>query len=340
MELGLDLPPQRGLRILALLLILGLLTTPVRPGPTRLDSGSVVSTVSAEPVLLDESNPGRRQVGPLRFVRGWNLDSPERRFGGLSAIQVEGDAVIAVSDAGSLLHFPLPRRAGRYPLQLQPLLPAVRSKAQQDSEALAVAGNEAWVAFERMNGIARFDRARWQLRAVARPPAMRQWRGNNGAEALVRLPDGRFLVFAELRSGTRFSRVLLFHGDPARPGTRVTNLRFRRPRGFQVSDAALLPDGRLLVLCRRFRLLEGFSASLTIARLPAVRERAVIQGREIARFEAPLIVDNFEGVSVAREGGRTLVRLASDDNFMTMQRTLLLEFELVEPPQPGQRPAA
>jgi hypothetical protein len=35
-------------------------------------------------------------------------------------------------------------------------------------------------------------------------------------------------------------------------------------------------------------------------------------------------------LSVTREGGRTIVRLASDDNFMPILRTVLLEFAFDE----------
>jgi hypothetical protein len=38
----------------------------------------------------------------------------------------------------------------------------------------------------------------------------------------------------------------------------------------------------------------------------------------------------MEALSVMREQGRTIVRLASDDNFLRIQRTLLLEFALLE----------
>ena len=52
--------------------------------------------------------------------------------------------------------------------------------------------------------------------------------------------------------------------------------------------------------------------------------------REIARLQPPLTIDNMEGVSVTVENGRTIVWLASDDNFFPLQRTLLLKFALME----------
>lgn len=44
-----------------------------------------------------------------------------------------------------------------------------------------------------------------------------------------------------------------------------------------------------------------------------------------------LLVDNFEGVDVRRDAkGRTMIYLVSDDNFMILQRTLLVMFELAD----------
>ena len=57
----------------------------------------------------------------------------------------------------------------------------------------------------------------------------------------------------------------------------------------------------------------------------------------------PRPVDNMEALAVSREGGRTIVRIASDDNYLALQRTLLLEFELDERALPSgreDRPAA
>jgi hypothetical protein len=56
----------------------------------------------------------------------------------------------------------------------------------------------------------------------------------------------------------------------------------------------------------------------------------VLEGEEILRIAAPLPVDNFEGVSAVRVGGRTLVAMISDDNQNLLQRTMLLLFVLAD----------
>jgi hypothetical protein len=149
---------------------------------------------------------------------------------------------------------------------------------------------------------------------------------------MVRLPNGQFLVFSEqARRGDGTTDVLWFDGDPAVPGTQAVSLGYRAPEGYDATDAGLLPDGRVLLLNRRFTIWEGVSAKLVIASLPERAPDAVIQGTEIAAFRAPLNIDNMEGLSLTREQGRTILWLMSDDNFNPLQRSVLLKFELLDP---------
>jgi hypothetical protein len=201
-------------------------------------------------------------------------------------------------------------------------------KWNRDTESLLIRDNDLWAGFEHHNMIWRYRRDTLAPAAAARPPAMRRWRGNRGPEAMVRLADGRFLVFAEgADDGSPASAAVLFAGDAAIAGTPSTTLTYRRPAGFRATDAALLPDGAILILNRRFRLLEGWSARLVIAR---IGHDGTVAGPEVAALQPPLTVDNMEALAVTSEGGRTIVWLASDDNFNPLQRTLLLKFALVE----------
>ena len=291
--------------------------------------------VTAAEVALNPEDPAQRQVGALTFLRGWHLTSPEHRLGGISAMHVEDGRVVAISDAGVLLHFPLPQRPGVQPLHVQPLPQSAGArKSSFDSEAMLVRGDRVWIAFERRNAVVRYRLGELRLESAASPRLMRGWRGNAGAEGMVRLADDCFLVFSEGRADdSPFSAVALFAGDPAEAGTPAALLRYRRAPGFRVTDAAALADGRLLILSRRFSLFGGVAARLEVADTSALRAGATIEGRLVAELTPPLSVDNMEALSVASEGGRTIVRIASDNNFMALQRTLLLEFALEEEPR-------
>lgn len=321
-------PAKRdAMRVLAALLILLLLGTFAPPALYRAKPTPEHAVITFDPVPFDYRHSERRSVGKLVWLGGWELGSNDPRFGGISALYVAGGQVTALSDAGTLMRFAPPGAAPA--ARIEPLAAGPGSadiKGDRDAESLAVHGGHAWVGFERSNAIWRYGLEDWRPEGSARPPAMRRWRSNRGTEAMVRLPGGRFLAFSEGGGGE--SPAVLFHGDPARPGTRAETLRYLPPLGYRITDAALLPDGRLLLLHRRVRLTEGVSAKLTVARLPRLAAGALISGEEIAVLRTPIAVDNMEGLSVTREGGRTIVWIASDDNFNPLQRTLLLKFAL------------
>lgn len=319
-------------RPLALLAILVLLATIAWPEPRPAPWGPGVSALTATPVLLDPGDPARRDVGRLHFLAGWELDSEDERFGGLSGMHVEAGQVTAISDVGLVTRFPLPGAALSLPVRFEPLLegPGPRSRrANRDSEGLLVDRDRLWISFERRHMIWRYDRASLRAQSAARPESMRRWLGNSGAEALVRLADGRFLVFGEGKDdGAPFSDAVMFAGDAAVQETPAIRLRYRRPPGYRVTDAALLPDGRILILNRRFAWLR-LSARLTLADPARPGADGIIESREVATLEAPLNVDNMEALAITRENGRTIVWIASDDDFMAIvRRTLLLKFEL------------
>jgi hypothetical protein len=317
------------MRIVFLIAALLLLGTFAPPSLQRRDPPPAVTFVRYSPVALDERAPGRDRLGRLAFLGAWVLTSNDVRMGGISALHVEGGEALAVSDAGWRIRLPLPGRSN--PVRAEVAMIAEGpgppgDKANRDAESLVVEGDSAWVGFEQFNAIWRYGRRGFERRSSTAPLAMRQWGDNAGPEAMVRLRDGRFLVFAEGNGGD--SEVALFAGDPSLAGTRALRLRYRPPEGYRVTDAALLPDGRLLLLNRKVGLFAGFTARLTLAALPELREGALISGEAVAAFEGDVTRDNLEAISVTREGGGTILWIASDDNYNPFQRTLLMKFAL------------
>jgi hypothetical protein len=238
-----------------------------------------------------------------------------------------------MSDAGTLFRFTRPDRNGVPAVRIDPLPDGPGSalrKSDRDSESMVVQDGHVWIGFERSNAVWRYARGTMRSEAGTAPRAMRKWRANSGSEAMLRLPDGRFLVFSEGNPKDTTSDVLLFNDDPANPKAVAIRLRYRPPEGYRITDAALLPDGRMLFLNRRFAWFEGLSAKVGITRLPKLAEGMELSGTAIADLRAPVAVDNMEALSVTREGGRTIVWIASDDNFNPLQRTLVLKFALAD----------
>lgn len=319
---------RAGLAVLAFLA----LATPIRPGARPGPGQPGIARLFAEPVLLNSTVPGDRRLGPLRYVGGWVLTSDDRRFGSISAMHVEGNQVIAAGDRGTLLRFAVPDgSAGR--VAILPLThgPGTLTRAvDRDTESMVVEGDRLWLGYENSNQIWRYRLPGMSPAANASPPHLSRWPANRGAEAMVRLRDGRFLVIGEDEGEDGTSPAVLFGGDPAMRGTAASPLRVRPPKGYRITDAALLPNGRLLLLSRAFTLWDGWSAKLLTADPPRrpgeVIQGEVIQTLEVATLAAPLTVDNMEALSVTAENGRTIVWIASDDNLNPVQSTLLMKF--------------
>lgn len=285
-------------------------------------------TVQAIPGLV----PGA--VGPgLALAGAWELDSRSGDFGGYSAlVPLPGGTLLALSDRGRLLRFD-PRRPAA-PAVLRALGAAERSdKRSYDVESATrdPRSGAIWLGYEGRNAIARLDPA---LEAEARevdPKAMRHWPGNRGAEAMVRLADGRFVVLSEMLGGWRrpAAEGLLFAGDPVE-GAAPATFRFVPPAGFRPTDMAQLPDGRVLVLLRKieFGLPPHLASRLVLADPATIAAGREWAWRPVAEIRAPLPRENYEGLAVEpRAGGGARLWLISDDNSSAIQRTLLLALD-------------
>lgn len=272
--------------------------------------------------------------GMLRFVRGWRLDSPNQVFGGFSALATLGGGRFEmIGDSGYGTRLTL-HDDGRVSGARIGLMPAPgkhpRRKSQSDFEAMAVdpATGTTWVALEGLNQVWRIDAGWTRIESRAALPHPR-WPGNRGPEAMARLADGRTLIMSEdADDDPRGREALIFAGDPAVPGTRGVRFFYDSQGKGRVSDAAPLPDGRVLIVHRRLGLRPVFTTILAIADPADIRPGGVIRSQTIGTVPLPL-AENYEGAAIEVRGGRTFVWLVSDDNFNSWQRSLLVEFELV-----------
>ncbi|MET0269117.1 MAG: esterase-like activity of phytase family protein [Sphingomonas sp.] len=289
--------------------------------------------IEATPIALDRADPLRDRLGALRYLDGWELSSRDPRFGGLSSMAWRDGGLIAVSDAGTV--FTIVPGGGEPRGQVEGALPAGPGtsdvKSDRDAESLThdPATGASWIGFEAHNEIWRYDRALRRATAHRAPPAMAKWPGNGGPEAMIRLKDGRFLVFSEeARGPERSTALLVFPGDPTLPSNRPRLAGYRAPAGYAITDVTALPDGRLILLHRRFTLLDGVSAIVSLLDPATIRPGHAVRATTLAILAAPLTVDNMEAIATSEENGRTILWIASDDNFSPLQRTLLLKFAI------------
>ena len=291
--------------------------------------------VEARCVLLDPHDPSRTRTGRLTFLGGVALTSPDPAFGGFSSLHIYGQRFTLLSDGGNIVSFRLDDRWQLSEPRFANLPGGPGTgweKADRDSESMASdpATGQLWVGFENYNQIWRYAPGFARAERWVAPRAMANWYVNGGAETLVRRRDGTFLAMSETAPPHAHGRRvgLVFAGDPTLHPRPAFRFWYRPPAYYDASDATELPDGRLLVVNRRFRLPFRFLVKLTVIDRAAIQPDATVTGREIATLAPPLIHDNFEGVAFTREEGSTILWLVSDDNQLFLQRSLLLKFRL------------
>ncbi|HJS12606.1 esterase-like activity of phytase family protein [Sphingopyxis sp.] len=279
--------------------------------------------------------------GTMRFVRGWHLVSPHSRFGGFSALaRTAPGQFLLIGDNGYATRLTFDARGAVASVQIR-ALPTIDGrparKAAADTEAMFVdaASGRIWVALEVINQVWRLDAGLSQIESHRKLPEP-HWPRNSGPEAMTRLADGRTVIFSEdADDDPRGREALLYTGGPAAPGPSPIRFFYDSAGRGLVSDAAALPDGRILLIHRRLGFDPVFTTIVAIVDPADIKKDAIVRSRTIGRVPGPL-AENYEGAAISVEQGRTWLWLVADDNFNSWQRSLLLQFELVGlPPEAG-----
>lgn len=309
-----------------------LLIGPVPGTVMRFPMDDLTEAAAARPLVFAPADRGT-----MLFVRGWRLVSPHSRFGGFSSLaRIGPDQFQLIGDNGYATRLTLDARGAVSHVRIRPLpTPDGRParKAMIDAEALFVdpASGKSWIALEGINQIWRLNRDLTAIESRRKLPEPR-WPANRGPAAMARLADGRTVVFSEdADDDPRGREALIYSGDPAAPGPAPVRFFYdSRGKGL-VSDAASLPDGRILIVHRRLGFDPVFTTIVAIVDPADIGKDAVVRSQTIGRVPRPL-AENYEGAAISIEDGRTWLWLVADDNSNVWQRSLLLQFELVDLP--------
>ena len=306
------------------------------------DGSAGAIDVKAVPVELNPERPGMATVGRLVFMRGFELVSDHRRFGGLSGLDVspDGRRLRAISDRGNWITATLTHdSAGRLVTadswreapMLTPAGKQVRGD-ERDAEGLARTSRDAFlVSFEGRHRIWRYPKnVGGPPKPVATPRALNDAPANGGLEAITVLSDGTVLAVTERHANDDGSLKGWFMRNGA-----AHEIAYKPADGFSPTDLATMPNGEVLLLERSLTLSGVRARIVRLAkdRLQRARRGAGtrVRGEAIAELGKPLSVDNFEGLALRRDrAGRTLLYMVSDDNFLPFQRTLLLQFRMID----------
>jgi hypothetical protein len=302
--------------------------------------------VNARPLpSFDTRDHEHVRFGKLEYRSGLVLTSPFHGFGGLSGLRLDarGERFIAISDKGSWFTGRILYRGrdmiGLDEVEAAPMLGPDRrpiiARGWFDSEAIALDGPFVYIALERVNQLLRFDFSKGFTSArgevVPLPPAARKLPSNRGLEALAMVPKGlplagTLIAISERGLDADGNLIAFLVGGPS-PG----QFSVRRTNNFDVSDAVLLRSGDLLVLERKFSWTEGLGIRIRNIALATLAPGALVDGPIIFEADLGQEIDNMEGIDAhVTPEGDTVLTMVSDDNFSMLQRTLLLQFTLVE----------
>jgi hypothetical protein len=322
-----------------------------QPSPKQgaIDEHSVTAPVSIEvnarPIpSFDPRDRSRVRFGSLEYRSGLVLTSGYRGFGGLSAwrLDAKGERFIALSDKGGWftgrIVYSGREMTGLADVEAAPMLGPdgrpITARGWFDSESIALDGSLVYVGLERVNQVLRFDFSKGFTRSrgevVSLPPAAKKLPFNKGLEALVFVPKGQplagTLIAISERGLDANGNLIAFLIGGATPG----QFSVRRTANFDVSDAVLL-SGDLLILERKFSWLSGVDIRIRRIPLKSVAPGALVDGPSIFEADFGEEIDNMEGIDAHVTGeGETVLTMVSDDNFSMLQRTLLLQFTLME----------
>ena len=305
-----------------------------------------IAVIATPIAAFDRIDAEKSRFGRLTWRGGLVLTSPAQNFGGWSGLALDagGEHFVAVSDAGAWMTGALTYEAGRLKgmqeVQLGPLQ-AVSGQTMaryrdRDAEGLTMldgdpAKGRVLIGFERNQRLGEFEVDAKGLTPACNffkpPPAAKRMDPNGGFEAITVLRGGphkgalvtiseRFLDDAGDHTGW-----LWIGGVPQR-------FQIKNIGDFDITDAAALPNGSVLLLERRFRWSEGVKVRLRLLAADELRPGARAQGETLLDATMSQEIDNMEGLAVhTGPGSEIIITMISDDNFnAAIQRTLLLQF--------------
>ncbi len=297
-------------------------------------------TIAAEPFAEFLPGSQKKIFGKLEFLGGLELSSNHPEFGGISAARFDADGkLVMLTDKARVIVASL-KRNGDKPISLeQASITRLRTEGgktitgarDKDSESLEIVGQAYFIGFERNDRLQRFTRRKETFngdRSYRVDLGSENIPNNRGAEALAYRSDtGKLYLITEMAMDDEGNHK----GYIIANGKIEQRLKFKNRNGFSPTDASFVDEGSLILLERYYSPLTG--VFLQMRRFTPVTLDGVepFDGEILIEANRHHNIDNMEALAVSKSAdGGTRLTLISDDNFSDSQRTLLLEFRLVE----------
>jgi hypothetical protein len=292
--------------------------------------------VQVRPIAEFRIGYAEKMFGPLEFVGGLEMVSPEADFGALSAFRFTkpGGDFVGVADTGFWFFGTIEHDADQKPsgvtnFRMEQMVDesgeVITRKWLVDAEGLDVKDGIATVGFEREQRVAQFRIEPGDMKAAFLTLDFQ----NRGFETVTRAHpfgqhEGALVVVSEKsldEDGNIFAAII--------EGPQKGIFKVKRSGDFDITDGAFLPNGDLLLLERSFAMADGVKMRLRRIYGEAIARGSVADGPVLFQADMGYQIDNMEAMDVwMRADGAQMVSLMSDDNHSILQRNLYLEFVL------------
>lgn len=289
------------------------------------------------------SSPEQKVFGKLEFLGGGILSSDNKDFGGLLGIEFRKgqDSFIAITDKARFITAEIMRDEDRITGITRATLTRTRNSSgkiitgarDKDAEAITLTpDNQILLGYERNDRIAVFNEKNHKLIQDRRSKTINlneyEFPNNKGVEALVisSTPE-TLLVFTEHALNKQGN-----HRAFSITNNEITEFAIKVPDGYSITDAALLPDNRLILLERYYSIFTGPYMRIRRFEVPdLIAKDQLLEGETLMQANSNYEIDNMEGLAITTmKDGSNRLTLVSDDNFSKDQRTILIEFKLLD----------
>ncbi|NOD94367.1 esterase-like activity of phytase family protein [Ruegeria sp. HKCCD4884] len=270
------------------------------------------------------------EIKSATHLHSFEWKNPADWFGGFSALHVLGDGqqILVLSDRARIATARVERDGDQitsiHVLDQWRVLSSqghIMKGGVGDSEGLALAPDGGlYISFEGVHRIAYYPEPGAKARVLPRPPGFNDLADNGSFEGLAIDARGQLYTMPEKdRTADGDVPVYRWNGD-------AWSIPFVLPQrdGFKPVGADFGPDGKFYVLERKLGFF-GFRSRLRrwdVADDAPSAEEVLFETTKGAH-------DNLEGLSIWRDGqGRLRATMISDDNFLALQRTELVEYLL------------
>jgi hypothetical protein len=280
----------------------------------------------------------------IKMISAVELNAAHTDFGGFSgmALKRDGSKIYAITDRARLAEAdPVADPQGGISCWRSVSLRPLRGTSGDplagsylDAEGMTFSNSEqtkALISFERRHRAVEYDLTEEKatpLRELKQPDIADELTYNESYETVRRLKNGDIILFPE---------YLPEKGAPSRLRGYVLNRKtdqwkqiriMQTEVGRYVTDLIELKNGDILTLERAFTVLTGPTAIIRHFSRAEFMSGVPQKGEILASFNRQTGSDNFEAMASLPIADGELIYLLSDDNFLSLQKTLLVTLKI------------